>query len=73
MSGVSLIDSVVMISGDTDWQAIQAGGAEGLVGVNSITFRLPATLSVTDSLIPLRIQVNDIESNTVFLPLTQGE
>jgi uncharacterized protein (TIGR03437 family) len=73
MSGVSLIDSVVMISGDTAWQAIQAGGAEGLVGVNTITFRLPATLSVTDSLVPLRIQVNDIESNTVFLPLTQGE
>jgi uncharacterized protein (TIGR03437 family) len=67
----SLVDLVGLISGDSAWPAADAGAAKGLIGVNTVRFRLPATLVVTDALVPIQIQVNDIQSNTVYLPVDQ--
>lgn len=69
-AGYTLADSVsVLLGNDTLVETLYAGRSAMGVGVDAVQFQVP--LNPSDSLLPVKIQVNGQESNVVFLPVAQ--
>jgi uncharacterized protein (TIGR03437 family) len=63
-----LADPIVLIVGDTAVQTSYSGAAAQKVGVNAVSFTITDTMPLGSNA-PVKVRINDHESNTVILPL----
>jgi uncharacterized protein (TIGR03437 family) len=70
-AGYVLADAVSVMTGDSTMVTpLYAGRSGAGVGVDAVRFQVPANLPA-GSMIPITVQVNNTQSNTVFLPVSQ--
>ncbi len=62
-----LLAPVVLVAGESEWEAIEAFAAPGRTGIDALRFRIPE--DAPPGPIELRVRVGDAESNAVLLTI----